>query len=89
MRDVIRAKHEARFDMSGYPLQTFFTEHELDYEIESLIATGWDTHIYEADLQAVEKIFKTNELCPVCQCITPKHSLISTPKGRACPDCKK
>jgi thymidylate synthase len=64
-------------------------EHDLPYEIESLIATGWDTHIYEADLQAVEKIFKANELCPLCQCITPKHALISTPKGRACPDCKK
>jgi thymidylate synthase len=51
-----------------------FKEHELDIEIESLIATGWDTHIYDTDLQAVEKIFKTNELCPL---------------GKACPECKK
>jgi thymidylate synthase len=66
-----------------------FREQKLPYEINSLIATGWDTHIYEADLQAVEKIFRTNELCPLCRCITPKHSFIQTTKGRACPDCKK
>ncbi|WP_407356023.1 thymidylate synthase [Methanolobus sp. WCC5] len=66
-----------------------FREQNLSFEIESLIATGWDTHIYESDLQAVEKILRINELCPICRCLTPKHSFIQTTKGKACPECKK
>ena len=65
-----------------------FRENDMPYRIESLMATGWDTHIHEADLQAVENIFKTAELCPRCGNIAAKHAFISTTKGRVCLQCK-
>jgi len=64
-------------------------EEGFDYEIESLIATGWDTHVYDTDMDSVEKILKENVFCSACNCLHPKHALVSTPKGRVCLECKK
>ena len=70
-------------------IKKVFKENSLPYVISSLIATGWDTHIYEADLQAVERILKTHDLCPLCGSFALKHSFMQTTKGRVCPGCKK
>lgn len=72
-----------------YGIEKILEEENSPLRIKSLFATGWDTHIYESDKKAAEKVIKNNKFCPVCHELQPKHSLIPTPKGPICTECKK
>lgn len=69
-------------------IEKILEEESSPLRIESLIATGWDTHVYDTDMGTVEKILRENAFCSVCNELHPKHALVTATKGRMCMECK-
>ena len=70
-------------------IEKILEEEGTGLKIESLIATGWDTHVYETDIEIVKQILQKNGFCSICKELSPKHALLPIPKGHVCMNCKE
>lgn len=72
-----------------YGVEKVLDEGGTGYKIGELIATGWDAHIYDSDMQTVENILKTSDWCRRCQELHKKQLMVMRDKGNICERCLK
>lgn len=70
-----------------YGINKVLMEEGVHAGISEIIATGWDAHIYDADMQAVESILKDADWCCKCEELKPRTSLMLRDTGKICAEC--
>lgn len=70
-----------------YGVEKILSEEKTGYQIGELIATGWDAHIYDSDMQTVENILKTSDWCCKCHELHKRQSMVMRDRGNVCERC--
>lgn len=70
-----------------YGVNKALKESSDDLRVSEIIATGWDTHIYDTDMPAVQKLLVEIRQCGICGDICETSSMRPSTKGYICPFC--
>lgn len=70
-----------------YGVEKVLSEEGTGYTIGELLATGWDAHIYEPDMQAVENIIRSSDWCYRCDELKPRSKMVMRDRGCICSEC--